>query len=752
MFDRFLEANHRGQAEGRMKDRVLRHATSRLITVLLLCGPLFSQTTEQTSKRPKIGIAFEGGGALGLGHIGVIEWLEAHHIPVDYVAGTSMGGLVGGLYATGKSPSEIRTLIRNIDWDEVLRGQVPFQDLAYRRKQDREAYPNNLELGLKHGLRFPSGLNSGQQVQYILDSASLPYSNIKSFDDLPIPFRCVATEMNNATAHVFENGSLATALRSTMSLPGIFEPVRTPDGKVYVDGGLLNNLPVDVVKKMGADVVIAVYLKTAPFNAKESQGMFSVLGDAISVMITANEKRNMEAADILVTVDLVGYTAMDYDAGDKIADLGIQGAEKKARMLSTLSVDDRTWAAYIAQRNLRKLTVVPPVQFVEVRGASPKMGEALEKSLNGYIGKPLDTEKIQSDLDRLIGLGRFSSLSYEMAERDGKPGLLIDAVEKSYSPPSLIPGVFINGDDYQNVQINLAARITFLDLGGFRSELRNDVEVFSTYGIRSEYFHPFTPQSRWFVSPEALVFSTPLDLYQNNKQIAEYRLEQFGGGLDLGYQFNRASELRVGYQAVYETASLRIGSPDIPVNGGRLSGARASYQYIGTDSPVVPRSGTELTSTFQYRDTAPGAPSGYPVAELLVNTFKPVSKNGSIFLGAAGGTTFGHDDTGLPPFTLGGPTRLGAWANNEIITNQYFLFHAGYEHQIGKLSPLIGGPIYAIGFYEIGKPYGGLTPVSLPQDGNGGVVVTTLFGPLFLGGAVGTGGTHKIYFALGRLF
>src|SRR5208283_4838363 len=228
--------------------------------------------------------------------------------------------------------------------------------------------------------------------------------------------------------------------------------------------------------------------------------------------------------------------------------------------------------------------------------------------------------------------------------------------------------------------------------------------------------------------------------------------QQYGGGLDLGYQFNRDSELRVGYQAVYETASLRIGSPDIQVNGGRLSGARAIYQYIGTDSPVVPRSGTELTGTFQYRDTAPGAPSGFPVAELSFNSFKPVSKNGSIFGGGAGGTTFGHEDTGLPPFTLGGPTRLGAWANNEIITNQYFLFHAGYEHQIGKLSPLIGGPIYAIGFYEIGKPYGGLTPVSLPQDGNGGVVVTTLLGPLFLGGAVGTGGTHKIYFALGRLF
>src|SRR4051794_24448829 len=213
-------------------------------------------------KRPKIGIALEGGGALGLGHIGVLEWLEKNHIPIDYIAGTSMGGLVGGLYASGKSTKEIRSLIREVNWNDVLRGQVPYRELAFRRKEDSRAYPNNIELGLKHGVSVPSGLNSGQQVKYILDRAALPYSNIKSFDDLPIPFRCVATEMNTGTAKVFQDGSLSDALRATMSLPALFTPAKTTEGKVYTDGGLLNNLPVDVVKSMGADIVIAVYLAT----------------------------------------------------------------------------------------------------------------------------------------------------------------------------------------------------------------------------------------------------------------------------------------------------------------------------------------------------------------------------------------------------------------------------------------------------------------------------------------------------------
>lgn len=151
------------------------------------------------AKRPKIGVAFEGGGALGLGHVGVLEWMEKNQIPVDYVAGTSMGGLVGGLYATGNSPAEIRALMRDIDWDAVLRGQIPFQDLSYRRKEDKRAYPNNIELGLHNKkLSLPGGLNSGQQVRFILDRAALPYSYLKSFDDLPIPFRCVATELGRA--------------------------------------------------------------------------------------------------------------------------------------------------------------------------------------------------------------------------------------------------------------------------------------------------------------------------------------------------------------------------------------------------------------------------------------------------------------------------------------------------------------------------------------------------------------------------
>jgi len=215
------------------------------------------------SKRSTLGLVLEGGGALGLAHIGVIQWLEEHRIPVNYIAGTSMGGLVGGVYATGRNAQQLYEVVHGIEWNQVMSGQTAFHDLSFRRRQDAREYPSTVELGLKRGLQFPGGFNSGQEVSLILDRVALPYSNLKSFDDLPIPFACVATDLVSNTEQTFRSGPLSLALRSTMSLPGIFTPVHI-GGHIYVDGGLLNNFPVSVAKAMGAEFVVGVNLESAP--------------------------------------------------------------------------------------------------------------------------------------------------------------------------------------------------------------------------------------------------------------------------------------------------------------------------------------------------------------------------------------------------------------------------------------------------------------------------------------------------------
>src|SRR5262249_12038401 len=247
-------------------------------------------------RRPRIGIALEGGGALGLAHIGVLEWFEEHHIPVDYVAGTSMGGLVGGFYASGLTPSDLQKIIAGVDWPAMLRGSVDYEDLSFRRKEDRRAYPNALLLGLRNGLSVPGGLNAGHQIGLLIDRLTLPYHGLDSFDQLPIPFRCVATDLVSGKAHVFGEGELSEALRATMSIPGVSTPVRQGD-QVFVDGGLVNNLPTDVVRQMGADVVIAVHLETQPAEAKDLQSLFGVLEQSVRIIIAESEQRGIAGAD-----------------------------------------------------------------------------------------------------------------------------------------------------------------------------------------------------------------------------------------------------------------------------------------------------------------------------------------------------------------------------------------------------------------------------------------------------------------------
>jgi NTE family protein len=729
---------------------------SRPLTIVLVAAFLFTNSVAFTQeggaspKHPKIGLVLEGGGALGLAHIGVLMWLEEHRIPISYVAGTSMGGLVGGIYATGDSPAEIRDLVIGIDWNYVLRGQIPFRDLSYRRKEDAVEYPNSLEFGIKHGIKFPEGFNSGHQVGLLLDRISLPYSEMKSFSDLPIPFACVATDLVSGKKHVFHDGSMSVALRSTMSLPGIFNPVRTSES-VFVDGGLLDNLPVDVAKDMGAELVIAVDLQDKQLEPTKPLSSFGVLGQSISVVITANELRSMQRADILISVPLTEFTSMDYRKDNAIIQKGYEAAASKGAVLSAFSIDESSWKDYLAQRHARRRTIPNP-QFVEVIGTKPALAKEIEHKLSGDLDKPVDTASLDRKLTYLAGIGRFSRLGYRMIEKDNQQGLLILADEKPYGPPIVRPLIFIDGSEYNNVQFTMGARITFFDLGSFGTEWRNDVSLGSQYGVKSEYYRPFGTTLRWFVAPRVFATNTRAEYYSGGTLVADYRNRQAGAAFDVGYTFSRLSELRVGYDSAYQKFSPLIGAATFGTLQGRVGITSLRYNFIQRDDPVVPRRGYDVHFRTEWYDANPGAHSGFPVTEMEMTLFKPVKKPSSVFFGANGGTTFTYHQIGVPPFSLGGNQNLVAYGTNEFLTDQYFQFKAGYIHQLLELSPIIGDKLYAIAGYEVAKVYGIPNVSSLPTDAFGGLIVNTIFGPILAGGAYGATGHHKFFFRMGRIF
>ena len=728
-----------------------------LFSVVLMLFSIYgtSQEPPAKTKYPSIGLVLQGGGALGLAHVGVITWMEEHHIPINYIAGTSMGGLVGGVYATGHNAVEMRQIVDGIPWDQVMAGLTPFDDLAFRRKEDARDYPNSLEFGLRKGVQFPEGFNSGQQVSLVLDKIAAPYSEVKSFNDLPTPFACVATDLVTEKPKVFRSGSLSLALRSTMSLPGIFTPVRTKDA-IYADGGLLNNIPVNVAKEMGADLTVAIHLAEAPMLPNANLSTFSVLGQSLSVMISANELQNMENADILVSVPVQKWGALSFDDAAAIIKAGYDAAEAKSKVLLTLRVDDATWNQYLADRASRRLQDPVPM-FVAVDGVNADLSRRVQEQMAGLIGKPLDSDQLDQAIMRLKGFGRFSVLSYSYEERNGQQGLLIKTEENSYGPPIVRPLLLIDGSSLKNVTLDMGARITFLDFGGFRSEWRTDFILFSDYGLNSEYYHPVTPFSRWFIAPRVLADNNPLYIYDNNQLTTTYRRTTLGGGLDAGYQFGNTGELRVGYEGGWQNFARQIGNAnELPNFSGGYGDSRVQYRLDRLDDPVIPFSGQSFQGDFYWYNASPEAPKPYPVVEGNGQIHYRLNEPSSVFLEGSAGTTFNYE-TGIPQFSLGGSRELVAYGTNELLMDKYFLFQLGYIRQLAKLPPLLGSGIYFLGVYEAAQVYGAPHTMvnkasGFPTDAAAGLVVNTIFGPVEAAYAYGDTGHHKFFFRVGRLF
>jgi NTE family protein len=732
------------------KTRFCARAIAVLLTALMITP--VSAGAQQPGSRPKVALVFEGGGALGFAHIGVIQWIEEHHIPVDYVAGTSMGGLVGGLYASGMSAQEIADFVGGINWTAVLSGQVPFSALSYRRKEDKLAFPNRLEFGLKHGFSLPNGLNSGSAVGLLLDERMLPYYDLKNFDDLPIPFRCVATDLTTGREHVFKDGSLAQAMRSTMSIPGFFAPV-AHGTEVYSDGAAVNNLPVDVARNMGADVVIAVYLDTGTFDRSTLESLVGVAGRNLQILIAANEEKSMKDANILLKADVSKFTSGEFEKSAEIIPKGVEVAQQHAAELEKYAVNNADWQAYLKERSSRRRTAVPEPKFVEIYGLHGVQQTEVANEFTQYVNKPVDTEKIEKTINDLQGTGIYSSISYNMIDRDGKTGLLVRPRLKDYGPPFLNVGVTLLSNDANDIQLGMGGRATFFGMAGPGSELRMNVSVGQIAGINGELYKPLAAGKRYFVAPRLYYEHTVSAFFSGSQQLAEYTQERNGLGVDLGFRFNAKAELRLGEDYQWYGESLRVGTPIEQTFHITPFVSSVRFQYLGQDSAQLPTRGSELRTQYNYRTQRPNSSVGFSQWNSTMAHFIPVRSRGIIFGTGSGGTSFGARDLGLAGFSLGGPLRLSAYHQGELLGNDYFLAQAGYLHRLLKLNPVIGDAIYAGGFYEIGKVWDGApgTP-TLPNDISGALIIKTLLGPFYGGASIGDSDHRKWFFGLGRIF
>ena len=720
--------------------------------------PAPAAVSAQTA-RPKLGLALGGGAARGIAHIGVLRWLEEHRIPVDYIAGTSMGGLIGGAYSAGLSPDEVQALMLEADWDLMFLADSPFRYKTFRRKEDARAFPGLIDFGLKGGFKLPSGLNAGQQIELMLDRIALPYYDLRDFDDLPTPFRCVATDIRKGEPVVLESGSLARALRATMAIPAVFTPV-VADQQLLVDGGALNNVPADVVKAMGAQVAIAINVSASTDAAAPPSTMFAVLGRTIDSMMTISTRQALKSADLVIVPDLQGLTGGDWRRVEPLVEQGYKAAEANSAHLLKYQVDEPTYAEWARARQARRRTAIPPIAKVTVEGVTKVETGAMTAFLDArHTGKPLDRDVLEESILHITGTDRYDSLLYTLRAAPEGAELVVKVTPKSYGPPFVLPAIDVQNIDSSAFAVGVRARLAIYDTPVPNSEVRFDLGIGSDQSVGLELYKRIGHRG-FFVAPRGYFARTGLNGFDSEGEfVAQYRVKRFGAGIDIGITPNVRNEIRFGYDEADVRARLRIGVPNLPEANGSDRALALRWTFDGQNSPLVPSRGAYLRTTMRYYLDTPEVVNldgtviehaeEIPQGEVRGSWFKRVRPRQRIFLAGAGGSSFG-EDPGFNRFRLGGPLRLGAFNNDEISGDNYVLGTVGLLHEWFRLPDVLGGNAYLGGWVEQGSAFDSWDDAEYKAAASVGVVLETIIGPAFFGYSQSlTSGGGRFYLSIG---
>lgn len=716
--------------------------------------------TPQPAGRKTVGLVLSGGAARGFAHVGVLKVLEENHIPVDYVAGASMGGLIGALYAMGKTPAEMEELIGRLNWDTLLQASTTFENLSFRRKEDRRNIPAPITLkGRINDLQLPNALNSGHEAGLLFDRLTLPYARVDDFHDLPIPFACVGTDMVNGQSVTLDKGSLSRALRATMSVPGVFAPVEI-DGRILSDGGLVNNIPTNVVKAMSADIVLVVNIETQLAGRESLDNLIGVLAQTINIASADNSRRSLLQADIIIAPDLGKFSNTDFSQSKAIMDLGYQGAQQKIQVLKGLALSDAEWQQHLAARRARELPDKAPVpELIAVDGKNKDAARTITEKLGDkYTNVPLDAAKqdeLAQDLSSLTGTGRFDALDYDIVDQDGKTALLIRTTttgERPAKPTRLEIGFDVNSVESDNVNFVFSARLTLFDIGRYGAEWRNDLKLGSSTLIASEYYRPLA-RTKFFVAPRISYERRRINLFgSGGTRLAEYVGANIQAGVDVGYAFSPRSEVRAGYTIGYESASRRIGDPLLPNLEGSFSALGLRFNYDGLDRAQVPNHGLYSRNSINYFLDSPDAIGRFTQAESRNLAFVPFGKRYIGFGFGGAGTTFGDEAPLTRQFTLGGPFRVGGYGFEEFRASNYIQAGLGVLYNPEIFPTFLGGKAYVGAWYEGGSAFERFGNANYRQSVSGGAILETPLGPVFLGGSMNENGRGRFYFSFGKIF
>jgi NTE family protein len=761
------------------------------LTAVLAAGWLSlpaGASTAQTPPphRPRICLVLSGGGARGMAHIGVLKVLEDLKIPIDCIAGTSMGAIVGGLYASGMTAAQIDSTMRSVDWQEAFRDAPPRRDLAFRRKQDDRNFLVKLPLGLKHGkVLLPKGFIQGQKLQETLRQLTLPFSNTTNFDLLPTPFRAVATDLVTGNAVVMDKGDLAIAMRASMSAPGVFAPVEL-DGRLLVDGGLAENLPINVARAMHADILIVsdVSFPLQPRAALDSA--LSISNQMLAILVRKDSDRQratLGPRDILIEPNLGSATATDFTAPTYVIARGEDAARDAIAKLSAYGVGEAAYRDYLARRADRE-PGLPPIEFVRVDEQSKRYEKTILAEMQPLVGKPLDLDEVGKRITELYGLGNFETLDYTLVDQktatghggeagqssdvgqgkdtgqgaDEESGLEVRARRKSWGPNYVRFGLNLEDDFQGNSLYNAAARFVLTELDDLGAENLTDVQIGSDTKIASEFYQPLNASRTWFVAPSARVEARDLLIYDKDVEVADFRDREAEADMDFGREIGNWGEIRVGYHRTNGATRDRLGDPDLVESQYNLGEYFFKFSYDRLDNVHFPREGQTFTLQWDANRTNLGADIASDKVQADWLMARSRGRNTILLWTSAGSTLDGNfKPNALPEFySLGGFFNLSGLAPQSLYGPHYAIARAIYFRKIGS-----GGegffefPAYIGMSLELGNTYqqrGDISYGSAHKDGSLFLAFDTFLGPVYLGTGYDQSGNSAFYLFLGRTF
>lgn len=743
-------------AAQRQVPRLARHAAG-LLGLAFLCWQPGAQAAPEAAvqdapQRPKIGLVLAGGGAKGAAHVGVLKVLEEMRIPIDFVAGTSMGSIVGGLYAAGLSPHEIEHEMARIDWQNVFMDAPSREDRSFRRKLDDRLYVFKAKPGFNdYQIELPLAFIQGQKFDLQLSRLTRNVAGIQDFDQLPIPYRAVAADLETGQEVVLKSGNLARALRASMAVPGAFDPV-VIDDRLLVDGGIANNIPVSVARAMGADVVIVSDLGSDMLTRDQITSGLSVAGQMVNFLFGLNSQASLKTLgprDVLISVKLGDIGATSFDRIVEAIPLGEQAARRSMSDLGRYTVDPVLYQRHVAARAQPRADM-PPIAFIRIDNQSKVGDEVISSKLSARPGKPLDIPELEADIQQLYGLEIFESVRYEIVREGDATGLLVHAREKAWGPGYLQTGLITSSNFEGETRFRLGMTYTLTQINALNGEFRIAGQLGDEVGLLFELFQPLDPAADYFLNGKIGYNTQNTHVFdrQGNNLYALYS-KKFALDVAAGRQFGTWGEARIGYLREHGRAEVVTGTPgpDREFDTG-LTYVRLSDDKL--DNPYFPTRGH--TGRIEWRGAYDGLGGDTEFYQVDASYAHAFTWGRNTLLGTLSlGTTLDDDAPDQNLYRLGGFMKLSGFEQDQLSGQHFGLAQLIYMRRINDIQFFKAYAGATLGAGNVWQDSGDIGQ-DLIYAGNVFVGVDTPVGPLYLSYGHNSEGHDSLYLYLGPLF